>query len=195
MMPDFHVIGGPVAHAIIAADRAGVVGLVREAYLAHHRGETVNPNSYFLRFPEHPDRRIIALPAHLGGAQPVSGLKWIASYPRNIEINLPRASAVLLLNDDATGYPFACLEASQISAARTAASAVLAAEQLRRGRTSKRLAFVGAGIIARNIFEFFAGLGWDVGACTVYDRVDAYAEALAGNCRRAGYDAPRGAEP
>ncbi|MFE1782331.1 2,3-diaminopropionate biosynthesis protein SbnB [Streptomyces sp. NPDC059506] len=178
-MFDFHVIGGETARRVIGRTRPQIVEEVRRTYLAHDRGDTVNPNSYFLRFPDKPDSRIIALPAYLGGEHSVAGIKWIASFPANIEEGIPRASAALLLNDYRTGYPFACLEASQISAARTAASAVLAARTLTGGRHARRLAVVGAGIIARNILEFFAAENWTVDVCAVHDREPKYAEALA----------------
>ncbi|MFH8972858.1 2,3-diaminopropionate biosynthesis protein SbnB [Streptomyces sp. NPDC017890] len=178
-MYEFSVIGGKTAREIIGRSRPDVVDVVRDTYLAHHDGDSVNPDSYFLRFPEKPDARIIALPAHLGGSADVAGIKWISSFPANIERGIPRASAALLLNDYETGYPFACLEASQISAARTAASAVLAAEQLTGGRGAGRLTVVGAGIIARNILEFFKARDWEIGSVTVHDRSEEYAGALA----------------
>ncbi|MFK4223796.1 2,3-diaminopropionate biosynthesis protein SbnB [Streptomyces sp. NPDC019890] len=178
-MYEFSVIGGKTAREIIGASRPEIVDVVRDTYLAHHAGDSVNPDSYFLRFPEKPDARIIALPAHLGGGADVSGIKWISSFPANIERGIPRASAALLLNDYETGYPFACLEASQISAARTAASAVLAAEQLTGGRTAGKLTVVGAGIIARNILEFFKARDWGVTSVTVHDKSEEYGAALA----------------
>ena len=161
---EFSVIGGKTASDIISRTRYEIVERVKETYLLHHADESVNPDSYFLRFPDKPNSRIIALPAYLGGQYSVAGLKWISSFPENIDENLPRASAALLLNDYTNGYPFACIEASQISAARTAASAVLAAEHLTGGRHIGRLAVVGAGVISRNILEFFAclsGIGYD----------------------------------
>ena len=98
-----------------------VFDAVEGAYRLHASGNTVNPDSYFLRNPDKPSARIIALPAHLGGAVQISGIKWISSFPENRASNLARASAVLILNDAATGYPVACIEALLISATRTGA--------------------------------------------------------------------------
>jgi 2,3-diaminopropionate biosynthesis protein SbnB len=188
----FHVVSGTVAKDIITGSRPRIVDQVREAYLLHHAGDSLNPKSYFLRFPAKPEARIIALPAYLGGDSDVAGLKWIGSFPGNIDRDIPRASAVLLLNDFETGYPFACLEAAEISAARTAASATLAAEALSDGgarRTAGRVAFVGAGVIARTIADFFTARGWTFGQCLVHDRISDYADALAAHLRRDGHRA------
>ncbi|MFJ6466867.1 2,3-diaminopropionate biosynthesis protein SbnB [Streptomyces sp. NPDC091387] len=179
-MSAFHVIDGAVTRDVITSAPSEIVEIVRDTYLRHSRGDTVNPNSYFLRFPENPGARIIALPAHLGGEAPVSGLKWIASYPENVRQNLPRASAVLLLNDADTGYPFACLEASGISAARTAASAALAVETLAPDDAPRTVLFVGAGVIGRTVSDFLAARGLNVRECLVHDHVDSYAEKFAG---------------
>ncbi|MFG2428702.1 hypothetical protein [Streptomyces sp. NPDC048590] len=62
----------------------------------------------------------------------------------------PRASAVLPLNDHATGYPFACPQATRIGAARTEASRVLGASTLHGSTGADRTAVVGAGVTARN---------------------------------------------
>ncbi len=186
-MFSFHVMNGKDIRAIIERSRLEIVACVRDTYLAHHRGETVNPNSYFLRMPETPDARIIALPAVLRGEPGVAGLKWIGSFPDNVTRNIPRASGVLLLNDRTTGYPFACLEAAQISAARTAASAMLGAQALHGSRSVTRIAVVGAGIIARNILEFLRALDWSADEIVVHDRVPAYAEKAAGFAGSLGY--------
>ena len=188
-MFDFDLVRGPVVRALIAEDRQAIVDVVRSAYLEHHAGLSVNPRSYFLRFPDKPSARIIALPAYLGGRHDVAGLKWIGSFPENIERNVPRASAVLVLNDYATGYPFALLEASQISAARTAASAVLGAGQLSGGQVADRVLMVGAGVLARTTADFFAAEGWKFGDVAVHDKVPGHAAALAGHVERLGYSA------
>jgi ornithine cyclodeaminase len=167
----FRIIKGATAHRIITADVAACQQVIAEAYVAHHHGQSVNPNSYFLRFPDRPSARIIALPAFLGSRFQVAGLKWIASFPENIRRGFPRASAVLVLNDHETGYPYACLESSIISAARTAASAALAADRLSlTGRRARRIGFVGLGLIARYIYNFLVDLGWSCDEVALYDQ-------------------------
>ncbi|PRH78795.1 2,3-diaminopropionate biosynthesis protein SbnB, partial [Streptomyces solincola] len=90
--------------------------------------------------------------------------------PANTAAGLPRASAVLILNDPATGYPFACLESSIISASRTAASAASAAGRLSRSRPRpRRVGFFGAGLIARYAHTFLTATGWEFDEIGVYD--------------------------
>ncbi len=167
---DLSIINGKTVFDIIRAHRAECIDVVRNAYLAHAKGQSVNPHSYFLRFPEKPDCRIIALPAFLGDGFGVAGLKWIASYPGNVQRGFPRASAVLVLNSYETGYPFAILESSIISAARTAASAALAAHWLNgQSRRAQSLGIVGTGFIARYVYDFLVETGWAIKDVRLYD--------------------------
>src|SRR5437870_7528606 len=174
---ELSIINGKTVFDIIRAHRADCIDIVRDAYLAHAHGQSVNPDSYFLRFPEKPDCRIIALPAYLGDGFHVAGLKWIASYPGNNQRGFPRASAVLVLNSYETGYPFAVLESSIISAARTAASAALAAYWLEgQSRRARSLGIVGTGFIARHVYEFLVDTGWEIEEVSLYDTSPVEAE-------------------
>ena len=167
---ELSIINGKTVFDIIRAHRADCIDVVRDAYLAHAHGQSVNPDSYFLRFPEKPDCRIIALPAYVGDGFQVAGLKWIASYPGNVQRGFPRASAVLVLNSYDTGYPFAILESSIISAARTAASAVLAAYWLNgQSRRARSLGIVGTGFIARYVYDFLVDTGWEIEDVRLHD--------------------------
>lgn len=164
------IIKGKTVSDLIRARPAECIEVVRKAYLAHADGQSVNPDSHFLRFPDKPDCRIIALPAFVGDGFAVAGLKWIASYPGNVQRGFPRASAVLVLNNYDTGYPFAILESSIISAARTAASAVLAAYWLNgRSRRAPRLGIVGTGFIARYVYDFLLDTGWTMDEVRLFD--------------------------
>ena len=109
-VPPFAVIPGARSTSLRGREKE-IVELVEATYRLHGAGDSVNPPSYFLRFPDRPSSRIIALPASIGGQVRVDGLKWISSFPENVTAGIPRASAVLILNDHDTGYPFACLEA------------------------------------------------------------------------------------
>ena len=119
--PTFAVISGAQVQNALQGREKQILELVEATYRLHSAGDSVNPPSYFLSFPDRPFSRIIALPASIGGQSRVDGLKWISSFPENVAAGIPRASAVLILNDHDTGYPFACLEGSIISATRTAA--------------------------------------------------------------------------
>lgn len=159
-MFDFDLVPGVAVQQILDAERSRVVDIVRDTYLAHRAGDSVNPDSYFLRFPEKPDARIIALPAYVGADVRLAGIKWVSSFPANVAAGRPRASAVLVLNDYDTGYPIALLEGAGISAARTAASAALAATVLRPGGyAGTSVAVVGAGIIARTVCDHLQETG------------------------------------
>jgi 2,3-diaminopropionate biosynthesis protein SbnB len=169
-VPPFAVVPGGQVQRVLQGREKQIVELVEATYLVHGAGDSVNPPSYFLRFPDRPSARIIALPASLGGQTRVDGLKWVSSFPDNVRAGVPRASAVLILNDHDTGYPFACLEASIISASRTAASAAAAADWLSRGRPRPaRVGFFGVGLIARYIHAFLAGTGWSFEEIGVHD--------------------------
>jgi N-[(2S)-2-amino-2-carboxyethyl]-L-glutamate dehydrogenase len=186
-VPPFAVIPGAQVQRTLEGREKQIVELVEATYRLHGAGGTVNPPSYFLRFPDRPASRIIALPASAGGQLQVDGLKWISSFPENVAAGIPRASAVLILNDHGTGYPFACLESSIISATRTAASAALAADWLSRGRERPaRAGFFGAGLIARFIHTFLAGTGWSFGETGVYDLSAASAAGFRGYLERSG---------
>ncbi len=169
-VPPFAVISGAQVQRALWGQEKEIVELVEATYRLHGAGDSVNPPSYFLRFPDRPSSRIIALPASIGGHIRVDGLKWISSFPENVAAGIPRASAVLILNDHDTGYPFACLESSIISATRTAASAALAADWLSRSRQRPtRVGFVGVGLIARYIHTFLAGTGWSFDEIGLHD--------------------------
>src|SRR5260370_35367273 len=114
---ELSIINGKTVFDIIRAHRTDCIDIVQNAYLAHAHGQSVNPDSYFLRFPDKPDCRLIALPAYLGDGFHVAGLKGIASYPANAQQGFRRASAVLVLTDYENADPFAILEIPTTSTA------------------------------------------------------------------------------
>jgi ornithine cyclodeaminase len=153
---DILLLKGAEVDALLSGREADVMLHVGRAYEAHARGNTSVPRSVFLTFPRQPKDRVIALPAYLGDGFEIAGVKWIASFPKNRERGMDRASAVLVLNSSADGHPRAILEASVISAKRTAASAALAVERLFGGAPSERVGLIGCGPINFEIARFLS---------------------------------------
>ncbi|MFL6261099.1 MAG: 2,3-diaminopropionate biosynthesis protein SbnB [Thermoanaerobaculia bacterium] len=151
------ILGGGEIGELLAEREEEIAAAVDRAYRVHHAGQSSLPHSLFLRFPGDDTNRIIALPAFLGDGFALAGMKWISSFPGNVSRGIPRASAVLVLNDCETGLPEAILEGSLISARRTAASAALAARALHRGPVG-RVGLIGTGLINFEVVRFLRRL-------------------------------------
>jgi len=139
------------------------VEAVRDAFVAHHRGEwTMPPKVYVTNYPAGDFR---AMPA-LGGGHAL--LKWVTSFPGNPARGLPTVSGLVLVSNAETGALEALLEAGAVTALRTGAAAVLAAETL--GRPDAATASViGAGVNGRAAARTFVARGrrvaiWDLDA-------------------------------
>jgi ornithine cyclodeaminase len=177
------ILKGEEIASLLGGREQEIMGLVRAAYEAHRKEDSSLPHSLFLSFPKQPRDRIIALPAYLGDGFEVAGLKWIASFPNNLELGMDRASAVFILNSARTGHPEAILEGSVISAKRTAASAALAAGHLCGEREVSDAAFVGCGLINFEIARFLLARFPALKTFTLYDREPENAALFAEKCR------------
>lgn len=98
--------------------------VIREAVVCHSKSETVQPIKPYLRF-KNLKNRIIAMPAYVGGKFDIAGIKWIASFPNNIQKNIPRASSVLILNDSNTGQIESIINTGLLSIIRTTSVSAL----------------------------------------------------------------------
>lgn len=144
---DIIILKGNEVLSLLVGQEALLLDAVKTAYEIHARGDTALPHSLFLRFPDENGNRIIALPAYLGGGLNVAGIKWVSSFPGNLDRGLDRASATIILNSTLTGRPEAIVEGSTISARRTAASAALAAQYLQQGEKASSAGMIGCGLI------------------------------------------------
>jgi alanine dehydrogenase len=137
------------------------VEAVRDAFVAHFRGEwTMPPKVYVTNYPAGDFR---AMPA-LGSGHAL--LKWVTSFPGNPVRGLPTVSGLVLVSDAETGQLKAVLDAGAVTALRTGAAAVLAAETLGRP-DAETAAVVGAGVNGRAAARTFLARGrsvsiWDL---------------------------------
>lgn len=163
------VLSGPDVQHLLEGRHRDVIAAVHRAYVEHEAGRSWLPHSVFVRFPGRVKERIIALPGYLGGADEVAGIKWISSFPGNHDLGISRASAIMVLNSLTTGRPEVVLEGSLISAARTAASAALAADVIHAPGPIDVLGVIGCGLINREIVRYVASLGRPIGRIVLYD--------------------------
>jgi ornithine cyclodeaminase len=147
------VDGGTVAR-IILRDADAMKAAVREALRIHHAKRLVQPLKQYLQrgTDAHPADRVIAMSAYLPVDPPVAGLKWIGSHPDNHRRGLPRANAILVLNDPETNAPTAILGASFLSAMRTLFVSLIAIERLCPEPES--ISIVGIGRLGRLHVEY-----------------------------------------
>jgi ornithine cyclodeaminase/alanine dehydrogenase-like protein (mu-crystallin family) len=153
------VFTGRHVEQAVSPDRA--VEAVRDAFIAHARGEwTMPPKVYVTNYPAGDFR---AMPA-LGAGHAL--MKWVTSFPGNPLQGLPTVTGVVLVSDAENGQLRAVLDAASVTALRTGAAAVLAAETLGRA-DAVTAAVIGAGVNGRAAARTFLARGravsvWDV---------------------------------
>jgi alanine dehydrogenase len=145
--------------AAVSPERA--VDVVRDAFVAYARGDWSMPSKVYV--PAYPAGDFRAMPA-LGGGFAL--LKWVTSFPGNPEVGLPTVTGLVLLSDASNGMPVAVLDAGAVTALRTGAAAVLAAETVGRA-DAETAAVIGAGVNGRATARTFLARGrpvlvWDV---------------------------------
>lgn len=180
---DILILKGQEVKSLLAGRELDLINVVRMAYTAHARGESCLPHSLFLRFPDDQKNRIIALPAYLGADFNVAGIKWVSSFPANLDLGLERASAVVILNSTVTGRPEAIIEGATISAKRTAASAALAARCLHTAGKQTAVGLVGCGLINFEIVRFLLASQPGINRVTIFDLDASRANQFKDKCR------------
>ena len=163
-------LSGRHVEAAVSPERA--LEAVRDAFVAYARGEWSMPPKVYV--PAYPAGDFRAMPA-LGAGH--ASLKWVTSFPGNPEQGLPTVTGLVLLSDASNGMLRAVLDAAAVTALRTGAAAVLAAETLGRA-DAQTAAVVGAGVNGQAAARTFLAQGRDV---ALYDVDPGRAESAVTN--------------
>ncbi|WP_437883979.1 tyramine oxidase subunit B [Pseudomonas sp. LRF_L74] len=119
-------------------------------------------------FPNMPkptaDRRMMAMPAYLGGSFCTAGVKWYGSNIANREKGLPRSILMFTLTDPDTGAPLAHMSANLLSAYRTGAIPGVGARHLAR-KDSRVIGLLGPGVMGKTTVAAF------IAACPQVDTI------------------------
>jgi ornithine cyclodeaminase/alanine dehydrogenase-like protein (mu-crystallin family) len=168
-------------------DMESCVEAMSDVLTALARGELYQP----LRFVGRPDgasNLIGLMPAYRGGGSSTWALKEIVVTPDNPTRGLDAHQGGVLLHDGVTGELVALLNASPITAIRTAAVSAVATRALARA-DAKRVAIIGAGVQARAHVDAMRAV-LDDPEIRIYARRPDAAEALASEVGAAGSPSP-----
>jgi alanine dehydrogenase len=143
--------GGADVRRAVSPERA--VEAVRDAFIDYARGEWTMPPKVYV--PAYPAGDFRAMPA-LGGGHAL--LKWVTSFPGNPAQGLPTVTGLVLLSDASNGMLKAVFDAGAVTALRTGAAAVLAAETLGRA-DAETAAVIGAGVNGEAAARTFVARG------------------------------------
>ena len=102
------------------------------------KNDFAQPIKSYLRYHDLTNR-IISMPAFIGGTAPRSGLKWIASFPDNINRGKKRAHSVIVLNEFDSGVPSCIINSSSISSIRTASVSGFMIDQFLKHRKAQNV--------------------------------------------------------
>jgi len=126
---------------------AECIAVMEETFAALSRGEFHQPLRTIVKPPE--VKGVMALmPTFRAGDRPLFGLKAICVFPGNAAIGKDAHQGGVIIFDGTTGEPLAIVNASAITAIRTAAVSGLATKLLAR-EDADNLAIIGAGVQAR----------------------------------------------
>ncbi len=129
---------------------------------------------------------VYAMPAALsepvGGVPAALGIKWVSVFPDNPARGLRAVEGLAVVNDPATGVILGILDATGITASRTAAVSGVAFRRLRPDVATPRVALIGTGKQGRAHVPMLAHVapGLDL---VLYDRHGVSASAVADEAR------------
>lgn len=151
-------------------DMAACVDTMAEMFALLHQGDyrMAGPNNdshgAMIMFPEESpfptmpkptaDRRLMAMPAYLGGDFQTCGVKWYGSNIANREKGLPRSILMMILSDIDTGAPLAYMSANLLSAYRTGAIPGVGARYLAR-KDARVIGLLGPGVMGKTSVAAF----------------------------------------
>jgi N-[(2S)-2-amino-2-carboxyethyl]-L-glutamate dehydrogenase len=154
----------------IGIDWHKLVDVIRNAACVLAENDFAQPIKPYLRYGD-PKNRIIAMPAYIGGQNALAGIKWIASFPDNINKGKLRANSVTILNEADSGVPLCTLNTTIVSAIRTAAVSGLVMKEFTKTRSQKYVVgIIGFGPIGKMHLKMTeALLGDSIDKILLYD--------------------------
>jgi len=157
-------------------DMEGCIEAMADALASLARGEVHVPLRFVVNPADEPSL-IGLMPAHRAGESPLYSLKTVCVFPDNPKRGLDAHQGTVTLFDGETGEVRALMNASAITAIRTAAVSAVATRLLAR-EDSRDLGILGAGVKARSHLEALR-LVRDFNQVRIYSPTAEHAQSLA----------------
>jgi alanine dehydrogenase len=158
-------------------DMEGCIEAMAGALASLARGEVHVPLRFVVKPGDEPSL-IGLMPAHRAGDSPLYSLKTVCVFPDNPQRGLDAHQGTVTLFDGETGEVRALMNASAITAIRTAAVSAVATRLLAR-EDARELGVLGSGVQARSHLEALR-LVRDFDRVRIYSPTAVHAQALAG---------------
>ena len=171
---------------------AECIDVMADALASLARGEMLNPLRSLVR-PERGEGFMGLMPAHRAGDEPAFGLKVVCIFPGNPARGLDAHQGAVLVFDGETGQVRGMLDASAVTAIRTAAVSGVATRLLARD-DARTLAILGAGVQARTHLEAMRCVLPNLERVTVWSRTPEHAAALGADVAATAEEALRDAD-
>jgi ornithine cyclodeaminase len=177
---DLRVISGQELRELLPYGEC--VAAVEGAMRGVSAGRVLMPLRQFMALPAS-GNKLAWMPGYLGEPE-CFGIKLLSLFPGNPKVGLSSHVGLYVLYESAHGRPVAIMEASALTAIRTASASVVATRALAR-KDARTLAIVGTGEEARShVAAFQAVRPFD--RVVVWGRRDEAAQGLADYARAAG---------
>jgi alanine dehydrogenase len=125
------------------------IDAMEKVFSEYALGLCTMPEKTYIQLPQY-NGDFRAMPAFIEGSV---GVKWINAYPENPKrFQLPTVTGIYILSDPETGQPRAIMDATRLTALRTAAAAGVASKHLKKG-TTRSIGIIGCGVQAESMVE------------------------------------------
>lgn len=146
-----------------------IMSVIEDSFKDFQNGKILLPDKISQVFNEIEQNRINCLPATLIDKK-ICGVKWVSVFPNNPNrYNTPNLSGIIILSELEKGYPFAIIEATYITALRTACVGAIASKFLAKNYC-ETYGTIGTGEQARMHFNTIKMVHPEISVCQVSSR-------------------------
>lgn len=161
---------------IMNTNLSDAISIIENAFRKKQNGEILLPDKISVVFDEKTQNRINCMPGALLSDK-LYGVKWVAVFPENPKEGFSNVTGTMILSELEHGHTLSIMDASYLTALRTAAMGATAAKYLARDNV-ETAGFIGAGQQARRHLDMLKTVRPDLKKCYVSSSPDGSVESF-----------------